>query len=115
MFDNVILVVVKDKQQNLYCIDKYECEDIIKNLNDDDKVKSLLAYKVELEYLKENFNSLDPDTFPQIYINLDSKKIISFYKEMDFAYQDCAPDNFESDYNDFYHLIDENLKYWIKK
>jgi len=60
--------------------------------------------------LKENESVLE--LRPSIYVNIDTKEIINLFPEPSGQFQDYAPNDWESKFDDFWHLIPDNDVYW---
>lgn len=99
----------------------HEREDIeILNENTIEKfLKRISQYEVKTSQLKEQFltaveidqkNALY-DYRPSLYINFDQKILYSQYPEY-ISYEEYVPDHWQGFYENFYHRIDEEFKYW---
>ncbi|MCF0132040.1 MAG: hypothetical protein HUJ71_09910 [Pseudobutyrivibrio sp.] len=74
-----------------------------------DRIKNdIWSYNELAEEFKKN---LEEDYYPSLYVNFDSKHLISMYRE-DASYEDYIPDGWVSEYEDFLSLIPIRDRYW---
>ncbi|WP_191015876.1 hypothetical protein [Treponema zioleckii] len=68
-----------------------------------------------VDFLKEIYEDEDnQDYLPSLYVDFDNHIFYSIYREP-ASFEDYVPDGWISEYKDFYYLIPDEEKYWIRK
>lgn len=113
MLENNIIIATKNQNKEFFSVlSKEKTQILIENLNDKDVIDFLKKFEIDINILKSNFDEENFMTYPLIFIDFDEKKVVSSYSEMDYAFEECCPKNFEGKYENVLNFISKELKYW---
>jgi hypothetical protein len=74
---------------------------------DQTELTQLIKDNLPLESWEENLG-----LFPVLFLDFDSKKMMSLYSEL-FQFEKFVPQDWHGEYEDFYGIIPEDKKYWV--